>query len=256
MKKKQLKSKKEIEIMIQGGKRLSEIKAKVFESVKPGVSALEIEELVTGLIVKAGGAPSFKMVPGYSWSTCINVNEGVVHGIPHKEIVFKENDLVSVDMGIFYKDFHTDTSLSVYLGRDPEIKKFMQLGHDALDTGIKAFQTGNKVGDISKAMGQIISSEGFSPMESLTGHGIGRRLHEDPRVPCKRLGMPDEEVELEPGLVLAIEIMYSQGSPELILEDDGWTLSTKDAKIAALFEETVALASHGPIVLTNQYDKK
>jgi len=251
MNKKQLKNEKEIKIMAEGGKHLSEIKAKAAQAVKPGVSAAEIEELVTNLITKSGGQPSFKMVPDYYWSTCINVNEGVVHGIPHKNIVFKENDLVSIDMGIFYQGFHTDTSDSVYLGSDPEINKFMQVGKNALKAGIAAFKLGNTVGDISQDMGKVVSEAKLSVMENLTGHGVGKSLHEDPRVPCKRLGMPDEEVKLEPGLVLAIEIMYAQGSSELILEDDGWTLSTKDAKIAALFEETVALSGNGQIVLTN-----
>jgi len=126
----------------------------------------------------------------------------------------------------------------------------MQAGRNALEAGINAFEDKNKVGDISAAMGRVIKKAGFSVMENLTGHGIGKSLHENPRVPCARFNMPDEEVVLEPGLVLAIEIMYAQGSPELKLDEDGWTLSTKDAKIAALFEETVALTSHGRIVLT------
>lgn len=251
MKKKQLKSKKEIEIMFEGGRRLSQIKAKVVKAIKPEVSAYEIEEFVTKLISEAGGQPSFRMVPGYHWSTCVNVNEGVVHGIPHKNIIFKRGDLVSVDMGIYYEGFHTDTSVSVYLGSDPVLQKFMEVGQKALKAGIEAFRLGNKVGDISQALGKIISSAGYSPIENLTGHGIGRSLHEYPGVPCKRLGVPDEEVELEPGLVLAIEIMYAQGRPELKLEKDGWTLSTKDGKIAALFEETVALTNSGRIILTN-----
>lgn len=250
MHKASLKNKTEIGIMAECGKRLAEIKSKLHEAVKTGVTALEVETLANELIKKAQGEASFKKVPGYHWATCVNVNDGVVHGIPKPEIVFKDDDLVSVDIGLLYKNFHTDTSFSKYLGKNPEKKKFLNVGRQALEAGIKEFKSENKVGDISGAIEDTLRKNGYSPISSLTGHGIGRDLHEDPRVPCMRLGSLDEEVELKPGMVLAIEVMYTEGKDRIKIERDGWTISTKDAKIASLWEETVALTSSGRIILT------
>jgi len=245
-----LKSPEEIEIMHQGGQKLSEVKKKVLGAIAPNVSAWDIEELVTREIEACGGKSSFKMVPGYKWSTCINVNDGVVHGIPKKELVFKKGDLVSVDVGIFYRGFHTDTSVSVYLGDDPKVQRFMEVGKKALKQGIKSFKKGNTVADITRAIQSELVNANYSPVYNLTGHGVGRELHEDPRVPLVISGSRDEKVKLEPGIVLAIEVMYAMGKGDIVLEDDGWTLSMKDGTISALFEETVALTSHGRIILT------
>jgi len=244
-----LKSDNELKIMAEGGSYLAEIKEKLKKAVKPGVKAEEIESLAVTLINKAGGKPSFKMVPGYNWATCINVNSGIVHGIP-KNIEFKKEDLISIDVGLFYKGFHTDTSFTVYLGSNPSVKRFLETGKKALNEGIKKARAGNKVGDISRSISQVLGKKNYEPIRSLTGHGIGRQLHEDPRIPCIPLGSKDENVELKEGLVLAIEVMYALDSGELILGDDGWTISTKNGKISALFEETVAVTKRGPIVLT------
>lgn len=236
--------------MREGGRRLSEVKKKVVKAIGPGVSAWQIEELATREIKVQGGRASFKMVPGYRWSTCVNVNAGVVHGIPKKEVVFREGDVVSVDMGMYYQGFHTDTSVSVYLGKNPKVQKFMEVGKKALKMGISAFKQDNTVADITRAMQSELTRANFSPVYNLTGHGIGRKLHESPRVPMVLSGSHDEKVQLEPGMVLAIEVMYALGKGDIILEDDGWTLSTEDGTISALFEETVALTSHGLIILT------
>ena len=245
-----LKSSREIEIMREGGIRLSKVKEKVLKAISPGVSAWEIEELVSDEIKNLGGKASFKMVPGYQWSTCVNINKGAVHGIPKKEVVFQKGDLVSVDMGMYYKGFHTDTSVSVYLGNDEKIQKFMEVGKKALEKGLKAFKQRNTVADITRAMQSELISANYSPIYSLCGHGIGKNLHENPRVPMVLSGAKDEKVKLVPGMVLAIEVMYAMGKGDIILEDDGWTLSTKDGTISALFEETAALTKSGRIVLT------
>lgn len=245
-----LKTPHEVEIMHQGGQKLSNVKKKVLGVIAPNVSAWDIEELVTREIKAQGGKSSFKMVPGYSWSTCVNINDGVVHGIPKKETIFKKGDLVSVDMGMCYQGFHTDTSISVYLGDDPKVQKFMEVGKRSLKQGIKAFKKGNTVADITQAMLTELVRANYSPVYNLTGHGVGRKLHEDPRVPMVLSGSRDERVKLEPGLVLAIEVMYAMGKGDIVLEDDGWTLSTQDGTISALFEETVALTGHGRVILT------
>jgi len=245
-----IKTDEEIGLMAEDGKILCMIKAEVKKMIKPGVSAAEVENLTVELIKKYKVKSSFKMVPGYRWATCVNTNEGVVHGIPHKSIVFGPDDIVSVDMGVFHKGFHTDTSFSVYLGSDKKKKAFMKAGEEALSASIAEFKEGNFVADISSAMQTVLEKHKLTPIRNLTGHGVGRELHEDPRVPCYVSGSKDERVRLVPGLVLAIEVMYAKGSDELVLEDDEWTISTKDGKISALYEETVSLTKNGIRVLT------
>lgn len=246
-----IKTNEEIKIMREGGKKLAEIRRKIKSEIKEGVNAMHIEELATRLIEDSGGAPSFKMVPGYFWSTCINVNEGVVHGIPQGGIIFKKADLVSLDLGFFYKGFHTDVADTVIVGHgDSKKEKFLASGKNALKTAISKASVGNKLGMISKAIEDTVGKAGFNLVKALVGHGVGRKLHEEPFIPCYVSGNPVEELVLKEGLVLAIEIIYSQGSGEVITDSDGWTIRTKDAKIAALFEETVAVTENGPSVLT------
>lgn len=245
-----IKTLEEIEIMKVGGTLLSAIKLKLKENVKEGVSAYVIEKLANELIAKTGGAASFKMVEGYSWATCISVNEQVVHGIPKKTTIFKDNDVVSVDVGLFYKGFHTDTSFSVGIKPSKEVKDFLEAGDKAVKTAIKKCIPGNFVFDLSYAMEKNITSAGYHPVHALVGHGVGRNLHEEPQVPCVAYGVREESVKLVEGLVLAIEVMYGQGTGEVYKEDDGWTISVRDGKISGLFEETVAITADGPFVLT------
>lgn len=241
----------EIKIMQEGGSKLSQIKDELQAMVRPGVTPDEIDKAAEELIVKVGGRPSFKMVKGYLWSTCININAGVVHGIPSKR-PFTEFDLVSVDVGLYYKGFHTDTSFSV--PADPassEYNRFLEAGREALSASIKQARVGKRVSHISRAMQEVLERHKLSPVRSLIGHGIGRKLHEDPQVPCFWEGDLANGELLPECAVLAIEVIYTQGKPDLIISDsDGWTISTKDGKIAGLFEETVAVSKTGPIVLT------
>lgn len=246
-----IKSPKEIKIMIEGGRKLALIKEELKSKVKEGVSAFEVEELACRLIKKENGLPSFKMVPNYHWATCVNVNEGVVHGIPKKKIVFKKGDVVSVDVGFFYRGFHTDTSFSVALGGSEKIKKFLQTGILALKRSIAKAQPGARIYDLSFEIERTLKKEGYSPVRALVGHGIGRNLHEGPEIP----GFVDkirrqETPEILPGATLAIEVIYTMGSPDVKLSDDGWTILTSDGKISALFEDTVLVTEKGPLVLT------
>jgi len=202
------------------------------------------------LIEKTGGRASFKMVPNYSWATCVSLNADVVHGIPTKENVFKDGDIVSVDVGLFYKGFHTDTSFSKGINPNKELKRFLLAGEMAVAAAIKKCIPGNKIYDLSLAMEKIIVLAGYTPVWSLVGHGVGRSLHEEPAVPCVLQEEKDESVTLVEGLVLAIEIMYGAGGGEIYKKADGWTLSMRDDKISGLFEETVAVTTDGPFVLT------
>ena len=245
-----IKTKAEVAIMTEGGKLLSRVKNEIKNKIKPGVSAMDVEQWAREGILKAGGKPSFQMVRGYRFATCVNVNEGIVHGIPKKEVIFKDGDIVSVDLGMYFKGFHTDTSFSILLGNDQEKKKFLSAGEEALARAIKACVIGGQVGDISLAMENVLRKYGYFPAENLTGHGVGRELHEDPRIPCFVVGSADERVVICEGMTLAIEVMYKLTDSKLVLSNDGWTISTKDGKISALFEETVAVTSRGPVVLT------
>jgi len=245
-----IKTKAEIEIMRQGGRKLAMIRESLREKVREGVSAWEVEELAVRLIKKEGAEASFKMVKGYSWATCVNINEGLVHGIPGKDVVFKKGDVVSVDLGIYYNGFHTDTSFSEAIDADTKIANFLQAGKAAMKKAIDKARPENFVYDISEAIETPIKKAGFSPIKALVGHGVGRALHEDPQIPCFVPGAKESSPKLPAGAVLAIEVMYCLGRPDVVLNNDGWTISTADGKISALFEDTVAVTNEGPIVLT------
>lgn len=245
-----IKTDEEIKIMMEGGKRLFKIKNEVKKNIKEGVKASEIEDIVTDLIKKAGGKPSFKMVPGYSWSTCVNVNDGLVHGIPKDSVVFNQGDIVSVDVGIYYKGFHTDTSFSVGVGIDKDKQEFLKAGEKTLLKAIEQTRPGNRIYDISEKIEQTLKKHKLSPVKALVGHGIGKKLHEEPQVPCFVRGAKNDSPTIVKGMVLAIEVMYAKGRGTVRLDEDGWTIATRDGKISALFEETVAIGSKGPLVLT------
>jgi len=244
------KTAKDIKAMAQGGEKLAEIKSKLFDAIKVGVSAAAIESLACELIDKTGGKASFKMVPDYFWATCINVNDGIVHGVPHETIVFEKGDIVSVDMGLFYRGFHTDTSITKGLEVNKEIENFIKVGETAVYNAIAKVLVGGRIFDLSEQLEKTVRGAGYTPVKQLTGHGIGRNLHEDPYIPCIIDEKREKTPEIREGDVYAIEVMYTLGSGGLVKEDDGWTISTSDGKIAGLFEETVAATKNGPQVLT------
>lgn len=252
-----IKKEKEIEIMREGGKRLKLVLVKVLENLKPQVTTGQLDKIAEREILRLGGKPSFKMVPGYSWSTCITINDEVVHGIPGKKQV-KEGDIVGVDVGIYYQGFHTDMAYTVLVegtkGKrgDDQKRKFLEVGKRALTNAIMMIKSGNHVGDISLAAHKVIEKGGYFPVQSLTGHGVGRNLHEDPRIPCffpSGKSIKDTPI-LKKGMVLAIEIIYNQGSPGVVLTTDGWIIKTEDGKISGLFENTVAVLDNSFILLT------
>jgi methionyl aminopeptidase len=245
-----IKTPEEIQIMAEGGAKLGRVKNALAVAVKAGVRASEIEELAVKLIKEEGAECSFKKVPGYHWATCINVNEGLVHGIPTSNVIFKKGDIVSIDVGVYYKGFHTDTSISVGIDLSPENQKFLNVGRDALARAVKKALEGNYIYDISEAIENTIELMGYTTIKALVGHGVGRELHEDPQIPCFVPGPKQESPRIEKGMVLAIEVMYAMGSDKVEVSDDGWTILTRDGKISGLFEDTVAVTSKGPKVLT------
>lgn len=245
-----IKTSSEMKKMKEGGKRLGQVKKELIRQIKEGVSAAEIEELACALIKKQGGTPSFKMVPGYSWAACVNINEGIVHGIPKKTIVFKKGDVISVDLGMFYKGFHTDTAFTKCISPSKDMKKFLKVGKKALKAAIDQAIPGNRIYDISKVIEDVLKENNLRPIEALVGHGVGRNLHEQPQIPCFTKVKRDKTLVIPEGATFAIEVMYTIGSPEIQVEKDGWTIRVKGGKISGLFEETVAISSNGPIVLT------
>ncbi len=242
-------NKKKLKVMKEGGKMLSDIRNQLADAVKPGVAPVEIENLANTLIKKTGGQASFKTVPDYHHATCINVNDGLVHGIP-SQIPFKDSDLVSIDLGLLYKNYHTDTSTTVVAGNPKkDLEKFINTGWQALSAGIKKAQAGNKVSDISRAIEEVIVSSGYTPVRDLTGHGIGKKLHQDPYIP-NYFDPKNSDFELKAGQAMAIEPMYTQGSEKIKLLDDNWTITTKDGSLSALVEHTIFITQDGPIILT------
>jgi methionyl aminopeptidase len=246
----QIKTDSDIKAMVEGGKKLSIVKKALKNEIKKGVDAMQIENLAVKLIEKEGGKASFKMVEGYKYATCVNLNDGVVHGIPKKEIIFRDGDVVSVDVGFYYKGFHTDTSFSVLVGQDKGKMHFLEVGKNALRKAINQAKPGRYVFDISKAIENTLKSANLTPVKSLVGHGVGRNLHEEPQIPCFTYGSRQNTPKLANGMVIAIEVMYVMGNADLVIDTDGWTIATRDGKIAGLFEETVAVTKNGPLVIT------
>lgn len=243
--------KDQIGLMRQGGKKLGTIRDQVVKSVKPGISLKQLDDLTESLIIKAGGEPGFQLVPGYKWATCVNVNDGIVHGIPHKNIILKPKDIVSIDMGMYYQGFHTDTSITVSVSKPTSSQShFLKAGKTSLDKAISQATAGNRIGHISRAMQQAIEGAGYSCVRTLTGHGIGSQLHQPPAVPCVLVGNIAQTSKLASGMTLAIEVIYVQGKPITKKTDDGWTIATADGKLAAVFEETIAVTKSKPQILT------
>ncbi len=238
-----------LEAMTEGGKRLGWIKGRLAEAVKVGVTPLEIDSLCDRLIMEKGNKASFKMEPGYHYATCINVNEGMVHGIPNS-IPFKPGDVVKIDLGLFNHGYHLDTAISVQVPPiDPKITEFLETGRRAEKAAISVAIPGNTIYDIGETMQQVIEGDGFNVVRDLTGHGIGKQMHMDPYIPCFA-DKHNKKYVLSIDQTIAIETMYMMGDWHLVEDPDGWTLSTQDKSMTGYFEETVYITADGPIILT------
>lgn len=248
-----IKTQKEIETMQKGGEILSDVMWILKNKIKAGVPELEIDSIAQKLIKEKGGEPGFKKVEGYRHTICISVNDVVVHGIP-TVYKFKEGDVVGIDCGVYYGKFHTDMSETFRVQeelKNDSIDKFLFIGKKALNEGIKQAIIGNHVGDISKVIQDIVEVEnGYSIVRTLVGHGVGKDLHEEPEVPGFLRGKIEKTPKLLEGMVIAIEVIYNMGGPELVLANDGWTLKTKDKSLSGLFERTIAITKNGPLILT------
>lgn len=246
-----IKSEAEIGIMKEAGHIAAAILSSTMKMAVAGMTTRELNDYAESQIKAAGATPSFKGYLEYPFATCININEGVVHGFPGKYRL-KRGDLLSVDLGVYYRGFHADTSWTVIIEADQatrgDRKMFLETGQRSLGQAIDVCRAGNRVGLISQTIQETIEGGGYNVVRDLVGHGVGRELHEEPTVPC--FGQKDQGVVIKPGMVLAIEIIYTEGSYHLTTASDGWTIQTADGKLAGLFEHTVAVSPSGPIVLT------
>lgn len=230
------------------GKINAQALKKVLENVKVGVTCFALDKIAKQEIEKRGASPSFMTVDNYKWTICTTLNEQVVHGIPTKQPL-KDGDILGIDIGALYYGFHSDMAITVPICKvSPAVENFLKVGKKTLEKAISCAKIGNRIGDISATIQRNIESAGYSIVKSLTGHGIGRELHEEPMIPG--FGKSKTGPKIRQNMVLAIEVIYNQGSGDVKLEKDNWTITSVDGSLAGLFEQTVAVTKNGPIVLT------
>lgn len=240
-----------MEIMRQGGQILHDVFEETIKIVNPGVTTEQIDKLAEKLIRKKGAEPAFQRVSGYRWTTCICINEQVVHTPPSGRKL-QNGDIVTIDMGVFYKGFNTDKADTMVVGKTTDDKEaFLAVGKKTLHKALQQVKTRNRIGNISKVIQENIMQAGYYVIRDLTGHGIGPNLHEDPFVPGVLTGSITHTAEIRPGMALAIEIIYAQKKTDIIEEKkESWSLITKNGSIAACFEETVAIYENKASILT------
>lgn len=252
-----VKNKEEIEKMAEGGHILAEVLWEVLKKIKPGVSEIELDKLAEEEILRRGAKPAFKKVKNYTNAICVSTNNAVVHGIPTK-YKFKEGDLAGIDCGVYFKGFNTDMAQTLRVRsqksnikfQKDEVDIFLETGEKAMSEAIKETKVGNRIGHISKTIQDIVEGSGYSVVRNLVGHGIGKKLHEEPEVP----GFLDTDINRTPvlkaGMTIAIEVIYNMGGSDVLLSKDGWTIETRDKSLSGVFERTIAVTDKEPIVLT------
>lgn len=244
-----VKSKSEIALMRESCRLLSIVHEEMAKVIRPGVSTYEINRIGEEKIKKFGCIPNFKNYNGFPAAICVSVNDEVVHGIPNKQRILKEGDIVSLDAGLIYKGYHSDAARSYGVGTvSPEAAKLMEVTKQCFYEGIRFAKAGCHLYEISGAIGDYAESFGYGVVEDLCGHGIGTLLHEEPEIPNfrqKKRGM-----RLVPGMTLAIEPMINAGTYEVNWSEDGWTVTTKDGSLSAHYENTVLITEDEPEILT------
>lgn len=242
------KSPREIERIAAAGTLVAETIAYVGTLLRPGVTTEELDAAADAFIRERGGIPTSEGYRGYPKAICISPNDVVVHGIPGA-YTLAEGDLVTIDVGVTLDGYIADSAYTFGVGElEPEARRLLEVGQDALAAGIAEARVGNRVGDISHAVQAVVEAAGFAVVRSLVGHGVGRSYHEDPHIP--NFGEPGRGPRLAEGMTIAIEPMITAGSPEVVVEPDGWTIRTADGSLAAHFEHTIAITAEGPRILT------
>jgi methionyl aminopeptidase len=236
----QYKTKEEIEIMRESCLLVGKAHAEAVKIMKAGITSMQLNDIVEEFIMDNGGIPSFKNYNGFPYATCISMNEAVVHGFPKNEMI-REGDVLSLDIGVYKNGFHGDSAYTYAVGEIPaEIKQLLKVTKESLYIGIEKARQGNRIGDIANAIQEYTEKKhGYGVVRELVGHGLGRKLHEDPQVP--NYGKKGSGAKLKEGMVLAIEPMINLGVKDVIHLDDGWTILTKDHKISAHFEHDICI---------------
>ena len=243
-----LKSKREIQIIQTAAEILKKVFIKVEAAVEAGVTTDQLDAIAEQVIQSEGGEPAFKGYRGFPKTACISINEQVVHGIPGP-LKMKDGDIVSFDIGAKVEGYYADAARTWPVGKvSPGKIRLIETARDAFEAGLKAYRPGCRIGDLSESIQKLIESRGFQVVREYVGHGIGRALHEDPQVP--NYGKAGQGSKIEPGLVLAIEPMVTEGHYEVETLKDGWTVVTKDRKRASHYEETIAFTESGFTILT------
>ncbi len=251
-----IKSSREIELMKEACKVAFLAHKAVEEAIRPGMTTYELDMIAEEAIRKNGGIPAEKGypsgiqgVPNYPASTCISINDEVIHGIPSKTRVIKDGDIVSVDLVALKNGFNGDMARTYLVGNvSPEAKRLVEVTKQAFFEGIKYAKKGNRIGDISHAIGEYVKSQGYSVVREFQGHGIGKEMHEDPGIP--NYGKAGRGPRLEPGMTLAVEPMVIEGKPDIWELEDGWTITTQDGSLAAHYENTILITEKEPKILT------
>ena len=243
-----LKRPEEIARMREAGRLVARLLLELEKRIRPGVTTAELDRFAEEFIRSAGGVPSFKGYRGFPASICTSVNDEVVHGIPGPRRL-QEGDIISIDVGVLLKGYHGDGARTYAVGAiDAQARRLLEVTERALYAGIEQARPGRRVSDIGHAVQQVVEAAGFSVVREFVGHGIGRRIHEDPQVP--NFGPPGQGPRLRPGMTLAVEPMVNEGTPEVAIREDRWTAVTRDGRRSAHFEHTVAITEDGPTILS------
>lgn len=217
--------------------------------IKPGVSTGELDRIATEYILSKGGKPAFLGFRGFPACLCTSVNDAVVHGVPSKVTILKEGDIISIDLGVQFNGYFSDTAWTWPIGKVPEnARKLITATQQSLYKGIQAAVAGNRIGAIGEAVQTHAEGAGYSVVRELVGHGVGKSVHEDPQVP--NYGKKKQGMKIRNGMVLAIEPMINEGRLDVVTDNDDWTVRTKDGKLSAHFEHTVAITADGPLICT------
>lgn len=243
-----LKTDLQIQKMRDAGKIVAETLAKVEEAVRPGISTKELDRIAEDYILGCNAKPSFKGYCGFPASICASINEEVIHGIPGDRVLV-EGDIISIDCGAIYKGFQGDAARTFPVGKiTPDVQKLIDVTKQSFFEGIKQAIVGNKIGDISHAVQTYAESNGFSVVRDYVGHGIGKKMHEDPHVP--NFGEPNRGPKLVRGMAIAVEPMINMGVPDVLDTANGWTVITADNRPSAHYENSIAILDNGPEILT------
>lgn len=254
MDKLRIKNKTEIEKMRRSGQAAATVLKRIGEAIAPGVSTAELERISRDAIAERNATSSFLgyQLPEhepYPATICTSINDVVIHGIPDKRHVLKDGDIIGIDTAVSIDGYHGDNAYTFPVGNiSSEAERLLKVTRSSLYDAIAEAKPGNRIGDISFKLQHGAESKGFSVLQSFSGHGIGRSLHEAPEIPC--IGVPGRGLRLRPGMVLAIETMVNIGLPDVQMLPDGWTITTVDGSLSALFEHTVAILPDGPEILT------